>query len=53
MEPGQRTRHNEPLLFNLARDQGERNDVAAQHPEIVAKLEELMTEHRKQIRLSD
>ncbi len=29
-------------LYNLARDIGERNNVADQHPEIVAKLARLM-----------
>jgi arylsulfatase A len=29
-------------LYNLASDIGETNDVAAEHPEIVAKIEEIM-----------
>ena len=33
-----RQTHDPPLLFNLAEDPGERNDVAAMHPDIVADL---------------
>jgi arylsulfatase A len=34
-----------PLLFNLEYDPGERFDVAAEHPEVVAKIRALMEEH--------
>ncbi|GAB5534854.1 MAG: sulfatase [Rubricoccaceae bacterium] len=34
-------RHDPPLLFHLGRDPGERYDVAAEHPEVVADLIEL------------
>ncbi len=30
--------HNPPLLFDLSKDLGERNDIASGHPEIVARL---------------
>lgn len=33
-----RREHNPPLLFNLAEDPGERHDVAALHPDIIADL---------------
>src|SRR5205814_4101581 len=33
-----RREHNPPLLFNLADDPGERRDVAAMHPDIIADL---------------
>jgi arylsulfatase A-like enzyme len=33
---------NTPLLFNLKTDIGESTDVAAQHPEVVARLEKLV-----------
>ncbi|MEM1118792.1 MAG: sulfatase, partial [Bacteroidota bacterium] len=32
------TRHEPPLLFHLGRDPGERYDVSADHPEVVAEL---------------
>jgi hypothetical protein len=31
-------------LYNLADDIGEKNDLAAKHPEIVARIEKIMTE---------
>ena len=30
--------HDPPLLFDLSRDIGEQNDIAAKHPEVVARL---------------
>ncbi|MBI1311559.1 sulfatase-like hydrolase/transferase [bacterium] len=33
-------------LYNIAEDISEKNDVAAQHPDIVAKLEKMMAENR-------
>jgi len=42
-----RTEHNPPLLFNLAEDPGERHDVAAAHPEIVADLIREADAHRR------
>jgi arylsulfatase A-like enzyme len=44
-EPAPKT-HTPPLLFNLGIDPGERFDVAAQHPEIVAELEAAAAAHR-------
>ena len=44
-----RTEHNPPLLFNLAEDPGERYDVAARHPDIVADLVKEIESHRKTI----
>jgi len=42
-----RKEHNPPLLFNLAEDPGERHDVAAAHPEIVADLVREAEAHRR------
>lgn len=36
------TAQSKPLLFNLARDVGETMDAAAQHPEVVARLQGLV-----------
>jgi arylsulfatase A len=41
----------EPLLFNLAEDMGERNNLADQHPERVARLTDLHTQWYKQVRM--
>ena len=42
-----RTEHNPPLLFNLTEDPGERFDIAAAHPDIVADLVREADLHRK------
>lgn len=43
IEPPKR---NPPLLYNLAEDPSERFDIAAQHPEVVAKITKVFEEHR-------
>ncbi len=47
-----RAEHNPPLLFNLAEDPGERFNIAAQHPEIVADLVKAAEAHRKTVAAS-
>src|SRR4029450_9992964 len=42
-----RREHNPPLLFNLAVDPGERPDLAAAHPDIVADLLREADAHRR------
>jgi len=42
-----RREHNPPLLFNLAEDPGERHDIAAAHPDIVADLVKEADLHRR------
>jgi arylsulfatase A len=44
---GPRQEHNPPLLFNLAEDPGERTDVAALHPDVVADLVREAETHRR------
>ena len=44
-EPAPKT-HDPPLLFNLGIDPGERFDVAAQHPEVVAELKAAAAGHQ-------
>jgi arylsulfatase A-like enzyme len=49
-QPGKMTNPQIGLaLFNLARDRGERNDVAASHPEIVARLQALAARAREDL----
>ena len=44
-----RTEHSPPLLFDLQEDAGERFDVAAAHPEIVADLVRAADAHRRSL----
>jgi arylsulfatase A len=44
-----RKEHNPPLLFNLAEDPGERHDVAAKHPDVVADLIREAEAHRRKL----
>jgi len=44
-----RVEHDPPLLFNLAEDPGERYNIAAAHPDIVADLAREAAAHRKTV----
>ena len=46
-QPPTRSEHKQPLLFNLHRDPSERFDVAAENPEVVAKIQAAVAEHRQ------
>lgn len=39
--------HEPPLLYDLDHDPGERHDIAARHPELVARIRRLAAEHAK------
>jgi arylsulfatase A-like enzyme len=43
-------RHSPPLLFDLGRDPGEREDVAAAHPAVVARIEAEVLRHQATIK---
>lgn len=43
------TAHNPPLLYNLLTDPSEKHDVAAQHPEIIAEIREVLKEHQASV----
>ena len=38
-----------PLLYHLGRDPGERRNVAAQHPDVVARFQELLRTHLERV----
>lgn len=45
----QKTEHEIPLLFNLSEDPGERINIADNHPEIIAKIRNILQAHKQTI----
>ena len=41
--------HDPPLLFDLARDPGEKFDIASEHPQIIAKIRAAIANHRENL----
>jgi uncharacterized sulfatase len=48
-QPPERAEHDPPLLYHLGEDPGERFDVAARHPEVVAEIQALIEGHRENL----
>lgn len=44
--------HEPPLLFNLARDPGEKFNLAAEHPEVIAKIKAAIATHREKLTIA-
>ena len=46
---GEKEIHNPPILYNLSEDPSEQFDIADDHPEVIAKINELVTEHKSKL----
>lgn len=46
---GKKEEHNPPLLYQLSQDPSEQYDVAEHHPEVLAQIEEMVKQHRKNL----
>ena len=46
---GQKEVHETPLLFNLSHDPSEKFDVAAQHPEVLEQINQLVEAHNAKL----
>ena len=51
--PPERTDHDPPLLFNLSVDLGERYDIAADRPDVLAAVVAAAEEHRAQMTVAE
>lgn len=41
--------HDPPLLFDLGKDPGEQWDVAEEHPDVIAKIRDIVQEHKQKL----
>jgi hypothetical protein len=48
-----RTVHDPPRLYHLGEDPGERFDVAAEHPEVIEQILDLVEEHRRNLEIRE
>lgn len=48
-ELGERIDHEIPLLYNLSHDAAEKFDIAAEHPEIILQIQELIISHTSKL----
>ncbi len=48
-EFGEREVHNPPLLFNVSQDASEKFNIAANHPEILEQINELVKDHKSNL----
>ncbi len=46
---GKAQQHDPPLLYNLGHDPGEKFDVAADHPEVIAEIRRIARAHREEM----
>mgnify|MGYP005840262701 CR=1 FL=1 len=46
---GDKVVHDTPLLFNLSKDPAEKYNVADEHPEVLAEIEKMVEEHKKNL----
>lgn len=44
-----KTIHDTPLLYNLSEDPSEKYDISEQHPEIIAEITKILSEHNKTV----
>ncbi|MCP5117255.1 MAG: sulfatase [bacterium] len=49
--PPQEEKHDPPLLYNLGHDPSEQWNVAEQHPEVIARIRELVEKHRATLKV--
>ena len=47
--PGQREKHDPPLLYHLGMDPGEKFNVAARHPDVIREIRGLIDQHDKSL----
>ena len=46
---GEKEVHDVPLLYNLSQDPSEQYDVAEQHPEVLARIQDMVSRHQEKL----